>query len=194
MEHHGLRYTKTANDNPMEVQVRKGLNMYSLCAVLFLYAHICSAIGLALGGAMPDPRNAKELIPMVICKFMQASSLYSFCHDTNNTIVIWHCSVPQILFCGFFVPLDSIPTWLASWVPYLMPLTYVFRLAINEEFKSCLDHETLEDKYKDYLCHTYLEHQAAGGDRNAFYWGMVVAWVVVFRIMSGVFLQRKVNK
>ena len=97
MEHHGLRYTKTANDNPMEVQVRKGLNMYSLCAVLFLYAHICSAIGLALGGAMPDTRNAKELIPIVICKFMQASSLHSFCHGTTATIFILIVSIPNLV-------------------------------------------------------------------------------------------------
>jgi len=89
-------------------------------AILFTFANVCSAIGLALGSSTSDPHNAKELIPMTV--------------------------LPQLLFCGYFVSLESLPSWL-NWMPYLMPLTYVFRLAINNEFSSCLAFDSLQAKY-----------------------------------------------
>jgi hypothetical protein len=61
---------------------------------------------------MQDPRNAKELIPIVI--------------------------LPQILLCGFFVSVDDLPSWIA-WAHWLMPLTYSFRLFLAEEFSTCMD-------------------------------------------------------
>jgi hypothetical protein len=53
--------------------------------------------------------------------------------------------LPQILLCGFFVSVDDLPNWIA-WAHWLMPLTYVFRLFITEEFSTCLDF-TIDEQY-----------------------------------------------
>jgi len=58
--------------------------------------------------------------------------------------------VPQLLFSGFFVSLPSIPSPL-KWLTWLMPLTYTFRLAINEEFGFCSDLGEEEEQMIDCL-------------------------------------------
>jgi hypothetical protein len=81
-------------------------------AVLFTFAMVMTALGVLLASATKDARNAKELIPMTV--------------------------LPQLLLCGFFVQIESLPGWI-RWAQWIMPLTYTFRLLLNEEFKECLN-------------------------------------------------------
>jgi hypothetical protein len=46
--------------------------------------------------------------------------------------------LPQIIFCGFFVSVDDLPSYIA-WANWLMPLSYAFRLFLAEEFSTCTD-------------------------------------------------------
>ena len=43
-------------------------NFFTHYGVLFSFANICNAIGIALGSSTSDPRKAKELIPLTLCK------------------------------------------------------------------------------------------------------------------------------
>jgi hypothetical protein len=90
---------------------------------------------------MQDPRNAKELIPIVI--------------------------LPQILLCGFFVSVDDLPSWIA-WAHWLMPLTYAFRLFLAEEISSCLDFTVEEQNAIN--CATSIQNALGPtGDLSAVY-------------------------
>jgi hypothetical protein len=66
------------------------------------------------------PESAKELVPIAI--------------------------LPQLLLCGFFVNVALLPQWI-QWTSWLMPLTYVFRLLLAEEFSVCLE-RTHEEQLK----------------------------------------------
>ena len=43
---------------------------------------------------------------------------------------------PQTLLGGFFVPVKSLPSYI-GWASYTLPLTYSFRILVEEEFKFC---------------------------------------------------------
>jgi ABC-type multidrug transport system permease subunit len=75
--------------------------------VIYQLAMTSTALGVLLGSSEEDPNTAMELLPGTI--------------------------MPQILFSGFFVPPNLMPSWLA-WVCYLCPLTYTVCIAFVNEF------------------------------------------------------------
>lgn len=76
------------------------LNVYAL-------AMASTALSVALGCAVEDPKLGQEMLPILF--------------------------VPQMLFAGFFVAPDLIPVWL-RWLQWVFPLTYSVKIGVVEEF------------------------------------------------------------
>lgn len=85
--------------------------------VLYTLTMVNSSMSFLLGALPKDSRNAKEFIALLI--------------------------LPQLLFSGFFVDPESLPVWI-SWLLYVMPTTYAFRLLLADEFAECLDFTVIE--------------------------------------------------
>jgi ABC-type multidrug transport system permease subunit len=79
------------------------VNVYGL-------AMASTAISVALGCAVEDPKLGQEMLPILF--------------------------IPQLMFAGFFVAPDLIPAWL-RWLQYVFPLTYSVRLSLIYEFEDC---------------------------------------------------------
>jgi ABC-type multidrug transport system ATPase subunit/ABC-type multidrug transport system permease subunit len=107
-----------------------------------------TGVAVFIGSIVEDPRTATELLPLVL--------------------------VPQLLFAGFFVSIDNIPSWL-QWAQYLCALTYSIRLAVIGEFSSCGDAAAQE------TCDEIFERNSVDPDDSGLYWGILVALFVVFR-------------
>ena len=45
-------------------------------------------------------------------------------------------TLPNVLFSGFYVTLEDMPDWI-SWASWCTPVTWVFRLLLEEEFRYC---------------------------------------------------------
>jgi ABC-type multidrug transport system permease subunit len=75
--------------------------------IVYALAMTSTALAVALGCAVEDPKLGQELLPLLF--------------------------VPQMLFSGFFVVPELIPVWL-RWAQYLCSLTYAVRLSAVEEF------------------------------------------------------------
>ena len=93
--------------------------------------------------------------------------------------------VPQMLFAGFFVTPDLIPVWL-RWAQYLCTLTYSIRLALVAEFEDCA--ATTQS------CATLLDDIGADPDETYWYWIVLVALFVVFRVGALNVLRKKATK
>lgn len=50
---------------------------------------------------------------------------------------------PQTLFCGFIIAVEALPKWI-RWYSWLQPLTYLYRILLNDEFSACLIHTQQE--------------------------------------------------
>lgn len=85
--------------------------LWYLFFVFFSFAWALVSLCIAMGAFVHDGNAAKEFSALAI--------------------------FPQSLFCGFYVQIEDLPQWL-QWVPYIMPLTYTFRLGLEEEFSSCV--------------------------------------------------------
>lgn len=86
------------------------LNVYTL-------AMASTALSVALGCAVEDPKMANQMLPILF--------------------------VPQLLFAGFFVAPALMPSWL-SWARYLFALTYSVRVALVLEFGDGCGSETAD--------------------------------------------------
>jgi hypothetical protein len=93
--------------------------------------------------------------------------------------------VPQMLFAGFFVTPKLIPVWL-RWAQYLCTLTYSVRLALVAEFESCA--------VTTPACATLLDDVGANPDDTYWYWIVLVALFVVFRVGALLTLRKKATK
>ena len=81
-------------------------------AVIALHALVSSALGNLLATLPMEASKAYEFVPVGMA--------------------------PQLLFSGFLVSYETLPVWI-RWLTWLQPLTYAFRLLLNEEFSTCLD-------------------------------------------------------
>lgn len=96
--------------------------------------------------------------------------------------------LPQMLFVGFFVQPELIPSWL-RWIQFICPMTYSTRLLLIDEF-----HECSEDFMESLYCDVLLESvDAVKGDRW-WYWLILGAQFVVFRCVALVILQRSAQR
>lgn len=78
--------------------------------VYWSFAYSLVSLSLMMGAIVTDLSLAKEFIGLAI--------------------------FPQTLLSGFFVSVTDLPNWL-QWTPYIIPLTYAFRLASESEFSFC---------------------------------------------------------
>lgn len=96
--------------------------------------------------------------------------------------------VPQMLFAGFFVPPSLIPSWL-SWARYLCTLTYAVRILMVAEFEDCSTNPVALEN-----CNTLLQSVEADPNDVWWYWLVLVALFVFFRLLALFMLQRKATK
>ncbi|CAB9504481.1 Putative white-brown complex homolog protein 30 [Seminavis robusta] len=87
-------------------------SFWNWLVTLYSFSMIMTSTGVALASFTKDARDAKELIPLTL--------------------------LPQILFCGFFVSTESLPSFL-QWMQWIFPLTYNFRILLSQEFAFCLE-------------------------------------------------------
>ncbi|CAB9514774.1 Putative white-brown complex homolog protein 30 [Seminavis robusta] len=93
------------------------IRLWYFIMIMFALTMVNVSMSYLLGSLPKDPRIAKEFIALII--------------------------LPQLLFSGFFVNPDSLPVWI-SWLTYLMPTTYAFRLFLADEFSQCVDFSPVE--------------------------------------------------
>mmetsp|Transcript_5873 Transcript_5873/g.17543 ORF Transcript_5873/g.17543 Transcript_5873/m.17543 type:complete len:627 (-) Transcript_5873:62-1942(-) len=118
-----------------------------------------TALAVTLGSAVEDPKMATEMLPILF--------------------------VPQMLFAGFFVATELIPSWL-RWAQYLCSLTYALRLLVIEEFGTC------EDEFES--CKNTIDNLEADDDEAYWYWLVLIALFVFFRVVALGILTRKATK
>jgi ABC-type multidrug transport system permease subunit len=90
--------------------------------------------------------------------------------------------VPQLLFSGFFISIDLIPQFL-RWAQYLCSLTYAIRLSSIYEFRDC--------PYES--CSQLLERNGVYELDPVWYWIILVAITIVFRLAGIVILRGKAS-
>jgi hypothetical protein len=93
--------------------------------------------------------------------------------------------VPQLLFAGFFVSPDLMPSWL-SWARFIFPLTYSVKIGLVEEFG-----DGCGGGKADMMCAELLESIDADPDDKWWYWLVVLGLFLGFRLMALFLLRRK---
>jgi len=96
--------------------------------------------------------------------------------------------LPQMLFIGYFVQPELIPTWL-NWFHYCCPMTYSTRLLLLQEFSDCSD-----VLLGDYACNLLLTSVKAEEDDTWWYWIILGVQFVLLRLAGLFILQRSANK
>lgn len=121
-----------------------------------------TALAVLLGCSVEDPKLAQEMLPILF--------------------------VPQMLFAGFFVRPELIPTWL-RWPRYLCTLTYSIRILLVAEFENCsTDENALEQ------CNGLLEGVDADPDETWWNWLILISLFLVFRVGALFVLRSKATK
>lgn len=137
------------------------MNFAVFIAIIFMLAIASTAMAVFLGSSVEDPKLATEMLPMLF--------------------------VPQMLFAGFFVATDLIPSWL-RWAQYLCSLTYAVRLMMIEEFSDCEPGQATEN------CNNLLDNAHAEDDDSWWYWLVLLALFVVARLGALTLLRKKATK
>jgi ABC-type multidrug transport system permease subunit len=130
------------------------MNFFLFLMINFLLAMASTSIGIFIGSCVEDPGVAAELMPALI--------------------------VPQLLFSGFFIPTQYIPSFL-RWAQYTCSLTYAIRLASLYEFGDCPTSS----------CQSLLENNGVYELPSYWYWIILFLIAAIFRITSMVILKRK---
>jgi len=125
-------------------------------AINFVLAIASTSIGIVIGSIVEDPSVAAELMPVLI--------------------------VPQLLFSGFFISIDLIPSFL-RWAQYLCSFTYAIRLSSYYEFGDC-EYDT---------CLDLLYRNGVFELDTVWYWVILLSITIVFRITGMVFLRSKAS-
>lgn len=86
----------------------RGTFIYFVLTV-WITALSSSSLAILCGTLLPDPKQAMEAAPMLF--------------------------MPQIMFAGFFIPMQQIPVWL-RWLQYICSLKYGINLLLLNEFSS----------------------------------------------------------
>lgn len=105
--------------------------------------------------------------------------------------------MPQILFAGFFIPPDLIPSWL-RWLTYVFPLAYATKIVLVAEFDgACDDSETISTPNGTTsinYCDRILTNTKAYPEDVWWYWIILCAQFLFFRFFALFMLQRKASK
>lgn len=131
-------------------------------ATVYSLAMASTAMAVLLGCAIEDPKLAQEMLPLLF--------------------------VPQMLFAGFFVRPELIPSWL-RWAQYLCTLTYSVRILLVSEFDNCsTDPAALNN------CDVLLDDVGANPDDTWWYWLVLLSLFVFFRLSALFVLKHKASK
>lgn len=139
---------------------RSGFGIFFLNT--YFLAMASTALSVALGCAVEDPKLGQEMLPILF--------------------------VPQLLFAGFFVAADLIPSWL-RWLRYLFPLTYSVRIGVVEEFGDGCGSEPADQN-----CLNLLNSLDADPDDAWWYWLSMLLLFAFFRLLALFVLRKKANK
>ena len=106
--------------------------------------------------------------------------------------------MPQILFAGFFVPPALIPVWL-RWLTYVFPLAYAVKIVLVGEFDGACDgYETVQATPDGTTtvnyCDRILTNTQAYPEDVWWYWLIILAQFVFFRLLALFMLQKKASK
>jgi hypothetical protein len=134
------------------------VNFLEFYFIIYTLAMASTAMAVMLGSAIDDPKVATELLPLLL--------------------------VPQLLFAGFFVATELIPSWL-RWAQYLCSLMYALRLMALEEFSDC------EDEVGEENCLNVIKSIDADPNESYWYWLVLVALFLVFRLVALAVLTKK---
>lgn len=134
---------------------------FHFLAIEFGLAMASTAVAVLLGCAVEDPKMATEFLPLLF--------------------------VPQLLFAGFFVRTDLIPSWL-RWAQYLCSLTYGVRLALLAEFGDCAKASEKNP------CSELLDVNQVKEDETGMYWALLWSLFVMFRLGGLALLRMKATK
>ena len=137
------------------------MNFGLYIGITYALSMASTALAVMLGSSVEDPKLASEMLPLLF--------------------------VPQMMFAGFFVAINLIPTWL-RWAQYLCALTYATRLMAIAEFDGCegAGSENCESIISDTL--------QADPDEIWWYWLVLIALWLVFRMLGLGILTKKASK
>ena len=96
--------------------------------------------------------------------------------------------VPQIMFSGFFVALESIPVWM-RWIQYICPLRYSVSVILAIEFAG--EHVPSD---RANIVREILSNDNVNRDIWYFYVIMMFAFLIVFRVIAAVVLTQRGKK
>eukprot|EP01060_Flectonema_neradi_P008520 TRINITY_DN1608_c1_g1_i2.p1 TRINITY_DN1608_c1_g1~~TRINITY_DN1608_c1_g1_i2.p1 ORF type:complete len:326 (+),score=36.90 TRINITY_DN1608_c1_g1_i2:911-1888(+) len=127
----------------------------------------------------------------LLCYVSASTSLLLACAVTNaNTAVnmLPATFVPQIMFSGFFVALESIPVWM-RWIQYICPLRYSVSTILAIEFTPQHVPTDRIDVVTEILSNDNV-------NRDLWYWYviMMVGFLFLFRIIAAVILTQRGKK
>lgn len=132
------------------------ISFFLFWSINFVLAFGVTSFGVLLGSVVENPNVAIQLMPALV--------------------------VPQMLFSGFFISIDLIPSFL-RWVQYLCALTYAMRLVLFYELRYCDTESCLET----------LERNGVLELETIWYWTILLAITVCFRAASMIVLRQKAN-
>jgi len=132
------------------------MNFFQFLGVNFVLAIASTSVGILLGSCIEDPAVAAEMMPALI--------------------------VPQLLFSGFFIQANLIPSFL-RWARYLCSLVYATQLITLFEFGDCT---TMS-------CQNLLENNDVYQLDSGWYWIILFAIAMVFRVSSMIVLKGKAS-
>jgi ABC-type multidrug transport system permease subunit len=94
--------------------------------------------------------------------------------------------VPQMLFAGFFVAIELLPSWM-QWVQYICSLTYGVRLGLLAEFEECSNGG--DDAAIN--CSRVLSNVNADANEKWWYWVVLIGLFVLLRLWALLLLRAK---
>jgi len=138
-------------------------NFFLYHIITYVLAMASTAVAVCLGCAVDDAKMAQELLPLLF--------------------------VPQMLFAGFFVSIDLLPSFL-RWVQYICSLTYGLRLVLIAEFQDCADNDEGQAQIN---CENLLVNQKSDADDQWWFWLVLAGLFVVLRLTALVVLKGKAS-
>jgi len=138
------------------------MDFFLMLGAVYALAMASTAYAVLLGCSVEEPKLGQEMLPLLF--------------------------VPQMLFAGFFVAPELIPSWLA-WAQYLCSLTYGVRIVSVAEFSECNG-----DLRGQNNCDTMLSNIGANEDDVWWYWLVLVCIFAVARLAALIVLKRKATK
>lgn len=135
-------------------------NFLLFLMISYALAMTSTAFAVLLGCSVSSPQLATELLPVLF--------------------------VPQMLFAGFFVALQLVPSWL-RWIQWICSLGYGVRLALVAEFRECAEGDDISGEN----CRTVLDNAEADVDAGLQNWLILGCLFVGTRIFALILLKSK---